>query len=234
MRYRDSNMLHPIRNSLLLLVSLLAASAAWAHNVSPEDIALIAGRSGFDFWLYAWLGAKHMVTGYDHILFLLGVIFYLTGLRSIALYVTLFAVGHSLTLVFGVLNGINVNPYIIDGIIGLSVAYKAFDNLGGFDTVLGWTPDDRWATFIFGLFHGLGLATKLQDLGLSEDGLLANLLSFNVGVEFGQLIALTVLLVLLIFWRRTDSTEYFGAPFNFVLLGCGFALASWQLMHLVI
>jgi hypothetical protein len=224
----------PNRLILLLLISVLAAPIAQAHNVSAEDIALISGRSGFDFLLYLWLGAKHMVTGYDHILFLLGVIFYLTGMRSVALYVTLFAVGHSLTLIFGVLNGINVNPYFIDGIIGLSVAYKAFDNLGGFDAVLGWTPDDRWATFIFGLFHGLGLATKLQDLGLSEDGLLPNLLSFNVGVELGQIAALSVLLVLLVFWRRADSEQRFGVPFNFVILACGFALASWQFMHMAL
>ena len=223
-----------IRLFLLLLISVLAAPIAQAHNVSAEDIALIFGRSGFDFLLYLWLGAKHMVTGYDHILFLLGVIFYLTGMRSVALYVTLFAVGHSLTLIFGVLNGINVNPYFIDGIIGLSVAYKAFDNLGGFDAVFGWMPNDRWATFIFGLFHGLGLATKLQDLGLSEDGLLPNLLSFNLGVELGQIAALSVLLVLLILWRRVDSEQYVGVPFNFVILACGFALASWQFMHMVL
>jgi hypothetical protein len=223
-----------IRLFLLLLISVLAAPIAQAHNVSAEDIALIFGRSGFDFLLYLWLGAKHMVTGYDHILFLLGVIFYLTGMRSVALYVTLFAVGHSLTLIFGVLNGINVNPYFIDGIIGLSVAYKAFDNLGGFDAVFGWMPNDRWATFIFGLFHGLGLATKLQDLGLSEDGLLPNLLSFNLGVELGQIAALSVLLVLLILWRRADSEQCVGIPFNFVILACGFALASWQFMHMVL
>lgn len=227
-------MTFPIRLFLLLIASVFVAPLAQAHNVSAEDIALISGRSGFDFLLYLWLGAKHMVTGYDHILFLLGVIFYLTGMRSVAMYVTLFAVGHSLTLIFGVLNSVNVNPYFIDGIIGLSVAYKAFDNLGGFDAVLGWTPNDRWATFIFGLFHGLGLATKLQDLGLSEDGLLPNLLSFNVGVELGQIAALSVLLVLLIFWRRADPEQRFGVPFNFVILACGFALASWQFMHLAL
>lgn len=114
----------------ILLLAL--AGAAFAHNVSKEDLELLAGRSGFQPLLFVWLGAKHMVTGYDHLLFLVGVIFYLKSLREIALYVSVFAIGHSITLIGGVLAGFDVNPYIIDAIIGLSVAYKGFDNLNGF------------------------------------------------------------------------------------------------------
>ena len=165
---------------------LVLAGDAFAHNVAREDIELLIGKTGPQYLLYAWLGAKHMVTGYDHLLFLVGVIFYLRDLRTVAIFASLFAIGHSITLIGGVLLGLDVNPYLVDAVIGLSVVYKGFDNLNGFDTLFGESPNERMAVFIFGLFHGLGLATKLQDLGLAEDGLLANLLSFNIGVELGN------------------------------------------------
>ena len=176
-----------------ILGAALLAGDAVAHNVSRSDEALIAGKTGPQVWLYIWLGAKHMVTGYDHLLFLLGVIFYVRNLRSIAVFVSLFALGHSFTLIAGVLLGLDVNAYVVDAIIGLSVAYKGFDNLGGFQSFFGEAPNERLAVLIFGLFHGLGLATKLQDLGLARDGLLTNLISFNLGVELGQLAALVLI-----------------------------------------
>ena len=186
-----------------MAISLWLTGDAFAHNVSKEDAELIAGKTGVQFALYVWLGAKHMVTGYDHLLFLVGVIFYLKSLRAVALFVSLFALGHSITLISGVWLGLDVNPYLVDAIIGLSVAYKGFDNLQGFDKLFGDSPDERLAVFIFGLFHGLGLATKLQDLGLAEDGLLANLISFNLGVEIGQLVALVVIVLLLRLLSKT-------------------------------
>ena len=151
---------------MIALCLLVASLTAHGHEVSQQDIELISENSGRQVALFVWLGAKHMVTGYDHQLFLVGVIFLLRRVRDIALYVSLFAMGHSLTLITGVLVGLDVNPYLVDAIIGLSVAYKGFDNLGGFQRLFGGSPDDKLAVFSFGLFHGLGLATKLQGLGL--------------------------------------------------------------------
>ena len=211
-----------------LLLALLGAQAL-AHNVSSEDAARIAERGGGQLLLYAWLGAKHMVTGYDHLLFLLGVVFYLAKLRDVALLVSLFALGHSITLIVGVLADLNVNPYLVDAIIGLSVAYKGFDNLDGFAQFLGQRPDERAAVFAFGLFHGLGLATKLRDLGLDDDGLLANLLAFNLGVELGQLAALLAIVTLL---SRLPLLRLHGRTatgINIGLVGAGCALLAYQL-----
>jgi hypothetical protein len=213
----------------LAAVSLWLTGDALAHNVSKEDAELIAGKTGVQFVLYVWLGAKHMVTGYDHLLFLVGVIFYLKSLRTIALFVSLFALGHSVTLISGVWLGLDVNPYLVDAIIGLSVAYKGFDNLQGFDKLFGDSPDERLAVFIFGLFHGLGLATKLQDLGLAEDGLLANLISFNLGVELGQLVALVGIVLLLRLLPSRSEKSSMGTAVNVGLIVAGFALMAYQI-----
>ena len=220
------------RNLFLLTIGVILvwlAGDALAHNVSKEDAELIAGKTGVQFILYTWLGAKHMVTGYDHLLFLVGVIFYLRNLRLIAVFVSLFALGHSITLIAGVLLGLDVNPYLVDAIIGLSVAYKGFDNLKGFDKLFGDRPDERSAVFIFGLFHGLGLATKLQDLGLPEDGLLANLVSFNLGVEFGQLAALVVIVLTIRLLPARSEGSSVGAVVNVGLIAAGFALMAYQI-----
>lgn len=178
---------------------------------------------------FAYLGAKHMVTGYDHLLFLLGVIFFLYRLRHVALYVSLFAIGHSVTLLAGVFFDIGVNAYLIDAIIGWSVVYKALDNLGAFQRWFGLQPDTRAATLVFGLFHGFGLATKIQEFELSRDGLLANLLAFNVGVEIGQLLALSAILIAMGFWRRTAGFMRHAYTANVVLMSAGFLLIGYQL-----
>jgi hypothetical protein len=169
-----------------------------------------------------------MVTGIDHILFLIGVVFFLYRLRDIVIYVSLFTLGHSTTLILGVLLGTGLNSYIVDAIIGFSVVYKAFENMGGFRRI-GLAINTRLAVLVFGLFHGLGLATKLQDLGAGKNGLLTNLISFNVGVEAGQVIALAIVVVLLNFWRATPSfaRSAFGA--NLLLLAAGAALTIHQL-----
>ena len=154
-----------------------------------------------------YLGAKHMVTGFDHLAFLVGVIFFLYRLKDIVQYVSLFTVGHSLTLLIGVLGGVRANPYIVDAIIGFSVVYKAFDNMDGFQRFFGFQPNTRAAVLIFGLFHGFGLATKLQDFALSPNGLVANIVSFNVGVEIGQVVALTFVLLALSYWRTQQRVS---------------------------
>lgn len=216
-----------------LLLVLATAGTAAAHGLGGKDAAFVAGTSGPDIIPFLYLGAKHMVTGYDHLLFLLGVIFFLYRFKDVALYVTLFSVGHSLTLLFGVLGGIEMNPYAIDAIIGLSVAYKAFDNLGGFRTVFGVQPNTRVAVFGFGLIHGFGLATKLQALELPQNGLLINMLAFNVGVEIGQMIALTLMLALILVWRSLPGYRRLSTAANVLLMTAGFVLIGFQLGGLV-
>src|SRR4029077_12837348 len=166
-----------------------------------RDAAFVQMTEGPAIVPFLYLGAKHMVTGYDHLAFLVGVIFFLYKLKDIVAYVSLFTIGHSITLLAGVLGGIHANPYVIDAIIGLSVAYKAFDNMDGFKRLFGFQPNTKIAVLIFGLFHGFGLATKLQEFALSPDGLVANIVSFNVGVEIGQCLALTAVLIGLSYWR---------------------------------
>ncbi len=176
-----------------------------------------------------YIGAKHMLTGYDHLLFLVGVIFFLFTVRDILLYVSLFTLGHSLTLCLGVLTNFQVNPFLIDTIIALSIIYKAFDNLGGFKRLLGFQPNTRWAVMIFGLFHGMGLATKLLEMTPSETGLWKNLLSFNIGVELGQILALSFILIVLGFWRRHSSYFRFATITNTFLMTAGWVLVGYQL-----
>ena len=144
----------------VLLIFLASGAEAWAHNVAEGDKGYIQESSGTLILPFIYLGAKHMVTGYDHLLFLFGVIFFLYRLKDVGIYVTLFAIGHSTTLLFGVLTGITANAYLIDAIIGLSVVYKALDNLGAFQRWFGFQPSTKAATLIFGFFHGFGLATK--------------------------------------------------------------------------
>lgn len=214
--------------SLILFCALFLSSYAFAHNVSEDDKNFIEAISGVNIVPFMYLGAKHMFTGYDHLLFLFGVIFFLYRLKDIGIYVTLFAIGHSMTLLFGVLAEVQANAYVIDAIIGLSVVYKAFDNLGGFKTVLGFTPNQKAAVLIFGWFHGFGLATKLQEMSLSEEGLLANLISFNVGVEIGQILALCLILISMNYWRKTKNFQKHSVLANGLLMAGGFILTGYQ------
>ena len=211
-----------------LLLAALVPALALAHGVAGGDAAYVASSRGVNVFPFMYLGAKHMVTGYDHLLFLAGVIFFLYRLKDVALYVTLFAIGHSTTLLAGVLGGIHANAYIVDAIIGLSVAYKAFENLGGFRR-LGWQLDTRAAVLGFGFVHGFGLATKLQELSLSPDGLAANLVSFNVGVELGQLAALGIILLAFNFWRRSRTFLSGAWTANVFIMAAGFVLIGYQL-----
>lgn len=215
----------------LLAACVLCASAdaAFAHGVAEGDKGYIQEISGAHPIAFAYLGAKHMITGYDHLLFLLGVIFFLYRMKDVALYVSLFALGHSATMIYGVYNDIAVSPYLIDAIIGFSVVYKALDNLGAYRRWFGVQPNTKVATLIFGLFHGFGLATKLQDFQLSPNGLLTNLLSFNGGVEIGQMLALAAILIVMGFWRRTTAFVSQAYTANVVIMAAGFLLMGVQL-----
>src|SRR5215207_73570 len=213
---------------VLSLLLALFAPLAFAHGVEGGDAAYLERIEGVHFIPLMYLGAKHMVSGYDHLLFLAGVIFFLYRLKDVALYVTLFALGHSITLLFGVLAGVHANAYIVDAIIGLSVVYKAFENLGGFRR-LGLNIDTRAAVLLFGLAHGFGLSTKLQDLSLSADGLVPNMIAFNVGVELGQFAALALILIAFDVWRRSGTFLRSAYVTNVLIMMAGFTLFGYQL-----
>ena len=215
--------------AVLAVCAALLPAVAEAHGVSGKDAVYLQGLDGRAIAPLMYLGAKHMVTGYDHLLFLVGVIFFLYKLKDVVQYVTLFTIGHSLTLLAGVLGGIRANPYIIDAIIGFSVVYKAFENMGGFKTVFGIEPNTRVAVLVFGLFHGFGLATKLQEFALAPKGLVANIVSFNVGVEIGQVLSLTAILIALTYWRSRPGFLRHAFATNALVMACGFLLLGYQL-----
>ena len=212
----------------LVLTGPLAGDAL-AHGVSGKDAVFLQGLQGPAIGPLLYLGAKHMVTGYDHLLFLVGVIFFLYRLKDVLLYVSLFTIGHSTTLLAGVLGGIHANPFLIDAIIGFSVVYKAFENMDGFRLWLGWQPNTRVAVLVFGFFHGLGLATKLQDFALAQNGLVVNIVSFNIGVEIGQFLALTGILIALTYWRTRPGFLRHAFATNALVMACGFLLVGYQL-----
>ncbi|HHG4437088.1 TPA: HupE/UreJ family protein [Pseudomonas aeruginosa] len=219
---------------LAFVLLLIGIPEAFAHGVPEGDKGFIQESSGVLLMPFVYMGAKHMITGYDHLLFLFGVIFFLYRLKDVGLYVTLFALGHSITLLFGVLSNISISPYVIDAIIGFSVVYKALDNLGAFQRWFGYQPDTRVATLIFGLLHGFGLATKIQEFEISPDGLIANLIAFNVGVEIGQLLALGTILILMGYWRRTASFWRHAFTANVAMMSAGFLLMGYQLTGLIV
>jgi len=227
-----------LRALLLILLAavfgLIGQNAALAHAVAEGDKGYIQEITGVNLIPFVYLGAKHMVTGYDHILFLFGVIFFLYRPKHIAIYVSLFAIGHSTTMLLGVYFNVGINSYIIDAIIGLSVVYKALDNMGAFQRWLGFQPDTKAATLIFGLFHGFGLSSKILDYNISPDGLMPNLLAFNVGVEIGQLTALAMILIAMGFWRRTNSFWRHAYSANVVMMTAGFVLIGYQLTGLAL
>lgn len=205
------------------------APEALAHGVTEGDKGYIQESIGVLPMPFIYLGAKHMMTGYDHLLFLFGVIFFLYRIKDVSVYVTLFAVGHIITLLSGVLLEISISAYIIDAIIGFSVVYKALDNMGAFQRWFGFQPNTKAATFIFGLFHGFGLAAKILDYELPADGLLQNLIFFNVGVEIGQILALAVILIAISYWRRSGSFIRQAYTANAFMMMLGFLLMGYQI-----
>ncbi len=225
--------INAVRLALVGVVGALVGTVVSAHPMDAQNAAFVQGVDGPAIFPFIYLGAKHMVTGYDHLLFLVGVIFFLHKIRDVVLYVSLFTVGHSLTLLMGVLGGIGANAYVVDAIIGLSVTYKAFDNIGGFDRVFGVRPNAKAAVLVFGLFHGFGLATKVQEFTLSDAGLVTNMLSFNVGVEIGQILALTMVLIGLTYWRSRASFLRYAFATNVMLMTGGFLLAGNQMLGFI-
>jgi len=218
----------------LVVLGLCFAPDAFAHNVSKRDAAFVVANTGSAIAPFLYLGAKHMVTGYDHLLFLVGVIFFLYRLKDVVLYVSLFTIGHSTTLLLGVLGGVHANAYVVDAIIGFSVVYKAFDNMNGFQRIVGFQPNTKIAVLIFGLFHGFGLATKLQEFALSPNGLVTNILSFNVGVELGQFLALAAVFIGLSYWRTRAGFLRHAFVTNTLLMTGGFILVGYQLTGYVV
>ena len=208
---------------------VLSATDALAHAVTQGDKGYIQEVTGVHLCPFLYLGAKHMVTGYDHILFLLGVIFFLYRMKDIAIYVSLFALGHSVTMLAGVFFDFGINSYLIDAIIGFSIVYKALDNLGAYQRWFGFQPNTKAAVLIFGFCHGFGLASKIIEYDISPDGLVQNLLAFNVGVEIGQLLALAAILILMGFWRRQDSFLKQAYTANVIMMTAGFLLVGYQL-----
>ena len=213
----------------VILLALFLPPDALAHNVSKRDAAFVVANQGRAIAAFLYLGAKHMVTGYDHLLFLVGVIFFLYRLKDVFLYVSLFTIGHSATLLLGVLGGIHANSYIVDAIIGFSVVYKAFDNMDGFKRLFGFQPNTKVAVLLFGLFHGFGLATKLQEFSLAQNGLVTNIVSFNVGVEIGQFLALAAVFIGLSYWRTRPGFLRHAFATNTLLMTGGFILVGYQL-----
>lgn len=219
---------------LAAMFGLISLNPALAHAVAAGDKGYIQEITGVNLLPFVYLGAKHMVTGYDHILFLFGVIFFLYRIKHIGLYVSLFALGHSTTMLLGVYFNVGINSYIIDAIIGLSVVYKALDNMGAYQRWFGFQPNTKAATLVFGLFHGFGLSTKIIEYNISPDGLVPNLLAFNVGVEIGQLVALSIILIGMGFWRRTPSFLRHAYTANTVMMTAGFVLVGYQLTGLFV
>ncbi len=214
---------------ITLLLSLVASFAVSAHGVDEGTKAFLTSNQGVSIAPFIYIGAKHMLTGYDHLLFLVGVIFFLYRPKDVLIYVSLFTLGHSITLLIGVIANLQVDAYLIDAIIALSIVYKGLDNLGGLKRLLGGQPNTKWAVMLFGLFHGFGLATKIQEFHLGSDGLIANILAFNVGVEIGQFLALGGVLILMSFWRRHDSYIKLSVVTNTLLMSAGLVLMGYQL-----
>jgi hypothetical protein len=218
-----------ILKNILVWFFIIVPMFLFSHGVQTGDQGYIQEINGVNFIPFMYLGAKHMVTGYDHLLFLVGVIFFLYRLKDIGIYVSLFALGHSSTLLLGVFADIHINAFIIDAIIGLSVVYKALDNLGAFQQWFGVQPNTKISTFIFGLFHGFGLAAKIIEFELDTNGLFTNLIAFNFGVEVGQLLALSAILILICYWRKRRSFLIYAYLANVILMTLGFMLSGYQL-----
>ena len=219
----------------LMLIGLFGVIPdAFAHDIEVGDKGYISQISGPHPIPFLYLGAKHMMTGYDHLLFLLGVIFFLYKLKDVTIYVTLFAVGHVITLLTGVLMEISINAYIIDAIIGFSVVYKALDNMGAYQRWFGFQPNTKIATFGFGLIHGFGLATKALEYEISPDGLVTNLIFFNIGVEIGQILALVVILIAITYWRKSGSFMKQAYHANAFMMMLGFLLMFYQITGYII
>ncbi len=207
-------------------VLLLLPATAFAHGVSSGDQEILNNGG---LWSYVYVGAKHMVTGYDHLLFLAGVIFFLKGIKDILKFITVFTIGHCITLIAATYYGIKADEHLIDAVIALSVLYKGFENLGGFKKIGVKAPNLLFMVFAFGLIHGFGLSTRLQSFDLGDDQFLMKILSFNLGVELGQVLALIPIVLLITAWKKYDSYRAFFLAANWYLIIAGIGLFCWQM-----
>lgn len=212
---------------LPLLVGLVLPIWLLAHGVSESDQETLSNGG---LLAYNWVGAKHMVTGYDHLLFLAGVIFYLSGFRDIVRFITVFTIGHSITLISATYLGIKADEHLVDAVIALSVLYKGFENLGGFEKWLNIkSPNLLLMVFIFGLIHGFGLSTRLQSFDLGAEQFLMKIVCFNVGVELGQIAALVPIVFLITQWQSKKSYRAFYQAANYYLVIAGIGLFVYQM-----
>ena len=214
---------------LLSILLMLTSSSVWAHGISEADKQAMLDGS---YLKYIWLGCTHMLTGYDHLLFIFGVIFFLATFKDIVRFISVFTLGHCITLVFATFFKITMNYYIIDAVIAVSVMYKGFENIDGFKKYFSWQPPSLLKmVFGFGLIHGFGLSTRLQQLPLGDDkiSMLYRILSFNIGVEVGQIVALSIMLILLKGWRKTASFSKFAYAANVALIAGGIFLFNMQI-----
>jgi len=215
------------RKRLTTLIFILLPLLMLAHGVSQSDQEILTNGG---LLAYILVGAKHMVTGYDHLLFLVGVIFYLSNFKDIVKFVTVFTIGHSITLISATLLGIKANEHLIDAVIALSVLYKGFENLGGFQKILNTkSPNLLWMVFIFGLIHGFGLSTRLQSFDIGNEQILAKIVSFNVGVELGQIAALVPIVFIISRWKAFKSYDTFYKVVNWFLVAAGIGLFIFQM-----
>lgn len=209
----------------LCLFPLLLA----AHGVSSADQEIL-NNGGLLSYIY--VGAKHMVTGYDHLLFLAGVIFYLKGFKDIVRFITVFTIGHSITLIGATYLGIKADEHLIDAVIALSVLYKGFENLGGFEKQFKTkSPNLLFMVFMFGLIHGFGLSTRLQSFEVGASQFLSKIISFNVGVELGQILALIPIVFIITQWQHKKSYAAFYKAANFYLVIAGIGLFIYQMYN---
>jgi len=220
-----SNMNYKTRLSTLIFI--LMPLLMLAHGVSQSDQEILTNGG---LLAYILVGAKHMVTGYDHLLFLVGVIFYLSNFKDIVKFVSIFTLGHSITLISATLLGIKADEHLIDAVIALSVLYKGFENLGGFPKMLNTkSPNLLWMVFIFGLIHGFGLSTRLQSFDIGNEQILAKIVSFNVGVELGQIAALIPIVFIISRWKAFKSYDTFYKAANWFLVLAGIGLFIFQM-----
>jgi HupE / UreJ protein len=228
MKNIDKSLLRRAEFFVFTALVFLVSNSLAAHGITDSDKAIMLDGGYFQ---YMWLGASHMLTGYDHLLFLFGVIFFLTEFKEIVKFISAFTLGHCITLIFATFMKITANYYLVDAVIALTVFYKGFDNVDGFQKYLKMkSPNMVWLVFAFGLIHGFGLSTRLQQLPLGKEGLLARILSFNLGVEVGQILALSVMLGLLTAWRKTESFKKFTTISNVGIMVAGIGLFLMQ-MH---
>ncbi len=217
------------RGTILGIGILLLPLIALGHDVSGGDRALLENGG---LWAYIYVGATHMLTGYDHLLFLVGVIFFLREFKEIVKFITAFTIGHSITLISATYLSFSVNEYLIDAIIGLSVLYKGFENMGLFQKWLKVNPPHLLnMVFVFGLIHGLGLSARLQSFTVDQEGILFKILCFNLGVELGQVLALIPIVYVINLWRQMSSYEPFFKATNTYLIIAGIGLTGYQLWH---